>query len=191
MAMTKENFINEVISYSVKIASSDISVKILNRHQLYELEEYEGLYIAKVMKDVSDKVVPFIIDTIKPSTNFADTDELLVRAFMFYFDKCVEMVYNMRVDNDKGVEFKLEELFNGISGDQIPEYIQIKINKIIGMILTNYKMTFDYAQNLDCDDIDLEDKIRTILYSSIQIATQYASEIDLDDDSEFQLYMES
>lgn len=189
--MTKENFIKDVIVYSVKIASSDISVKILNGHRLYQIEENDGLYIAKVMKDVSDNVVPFIIDSIKPSTNFADTDKLLVRAFMFYFDKCVEMVYNIRVDNEKGVEFKLEELFNGISGDQIPEYIQIKINKIINPILTNYKMTFDYAQSLDCDDIDLEDKIRTILYSSIQIATQYALEIDLDDDSEFQRYMES
>jgi hypothetical protein len=189
--MTKENFIKDVIMYSVKIASSDISVLILNGQRLYQLEEYQALHIAKVMKDVSDKVVPFIIDSIKPSTNFADTDELLVRSFMFYFDKCVEMVYNMRVDNEKGIEFKLEELFNGISGDQIPEYIQIKINKKIGSILTNYKMTFDYAQSLDCDDIDLEDKIRTILYSSIQIATQYALEIDLNDDSEFQRFMEN
>jgi len=189
--MTKESFIKDVIVYSVKIASSDISVLILNGHRLYELEEYQALHIAKVMKDVSDKVVPLIIDSIKPSTNFADTDELLVRAYMFYFDKCVEMVYNMRVDNEKTVNFNFEELFSGISGDQIPEYIQLKITNIVGSFITIYKKTFDYAQSLECENIELEDKIRTLLYSSIQIGTQYALEIDLDDDSEFQQFMEN
>ena len=187
--MTKENFIKDVILHSVKIASTDISVLILNGQRLYQLEENEGLYIAKVMKDVSDKVVLFIINSIKPSQKFSDTDALLSRAYMFYFDKCVEMVYNMRVDNEKGIDFNLVELFNGFSGDKIPEYIQVKINKIIGSILIIYNRTFDYAQSLDNENIDLADKIRTILYSSIQIGTQYALEINLEDYSEFQQYL--
>ena len=52
-----------------------------------------------------------------------------------------------------------------------------------------YNRTFDYAQSLDNENIDLADKIRTILYSSIQIGTQYALEINLEDYSEFQQYL--
>lgn len=189
--MTKENFIIEVSKYSLKIATTDLSLLILNGKRYYNLKKNEGEYIVNVMNEVSKKVVPGIIDSIKPSTDFSDTDLVLVRAFMFYFDKCVEMVYNIRVDNDKQVTFNFEELFNGISGNQIPEYIQIKITKIVATILTIYKKTFYYAQSFDIEGIDLENKIKSILYSAIAIGTQYALEIDLEDDTEFQKFLKS
>ena len=187
--MTKENFLKEVVLHTMQIASSDYTVMILTGERLYKIDEYDAKYIANIMKDVSDKVVQYISNSIKPSTELTDTDDLLCRAFMFYFDKCVEMVYNIRVENEKGVNFDFEKLFNGFSGDEIPVYIQFRINKIISLIIMIYKKTFDFAQSLDAEGISLEFKIRTVLYSSIQLATEYALCIDLDDDSEYQHYL--
>jgi hypothetical protein len=189
--MTKENYLKEVIMYTMQIASSDYTVMIITGERLYSMDQYDAEYVAKVMKDVSDKVVPYICTAIKPSNEFAETDDLLCRAFMFYFDKCVEMIYNIRVENGKGVDFNFEELFNGISGHMIPEYIQFRINKIISLIIQIYQKTFDFALRLNAEEIPLDFKIRTVLYSSIQLATEYAICLDLEDDSEFQHYLEN
>ncbi|NDP20937.1 MAG: hypothetical protein GZ091_07640 [Paludibacter sp.] len=99
------------------------------------------------------------------------------------------MVYNIRIENEKGVDFNFEDLFNGISGNQIPVHIQFRTNKIISSIMTIYKKTFDYAQRLENEDISLDSKIRTVLYSSIHLAREYALCLDLEDDSEYQHYL--
>ncbi|NDP20938.1 MAG: hypothetical protein GZ091_07645 [Paludibacter sp.] len=85
--MKEEYFLKEVIKHTMQIATSDNSVMIIDGERLSAIDEYDAEYIAKVMKKVSDKVVPFIINTIKPSTDFSKADNLLSRAFMFYFDK--------------------------------------------------------------------------------------------------------
>ena len=187
--MTRENFAKQVLSYSMEIASSDISVIILFGKRQFQLEQYQRIYISDIMKDVSDNIVIHMTKFIEPSTNFSDSTDHLVRAFMFCFDKSVEIIYNMRVDNDKGVNFNFEELYDGMSGDKIPEYIQIQITKIVPNVISIYQKTFDFIIDLQCDNIDFADKIKSVIYSAIQIGTEYALRIDLDDDSMYEKYL--
>ncbi len=189
--ITQKELIQHIVAYSIGIASNAPSVSILNGKRLSNLEEYQARYILNVIGSVSDKVVPLITDEMVSSDQLLDKRDLLQRAFMFYFDKTIEMVYNMRVDNEKGIDFNLMELFNGKSGDNIPVYIQIKVNKIVPSIALLCGTITDNVRAMECNDLALKEKIKTILYSSMQIAIEYALRIDLDDDSELQDYLEN
>ncbi|MDP4271712.1 MAG: hypothetical protein Q8909_16570 [Bacteroidota bacterium] len=175
----------------MKTALHDPSRSILKGKRLHQLEEYQARYILQVIGSVSEKVVPLIAEDMFSSDQQFGKRDMVLRAFTFYFDKTIEMVYNMRVGNDKGIDFNLAELFQGISGDNIPEYIQLKVNKIIPTIALLCNTITDYVRDMEYSDFALEEKIKTILYSSVQIAIEYTLRIDLDDDTEIQHYLEN
>ena len=185
-----DKFLEETLEYPIRIASSNSSLRILFGGRLNQLNKKDAIYITRVMKTVIEHIADLILEEIKPSENISDTKNYLIRGFTYCFDKSLEIVYNLLVANGEEVNFDLEEMNNGMSGDKIPEYIQMKVTPIIPIIATIFNKTFEFAKNTNSNKKgDTKELIKAILYGGMQLGTEFCFRIDLDDHSEFEKYM--
>lgn len=187
--MTQE-IINEILTYSYTVASTDLTYSFLHGDRISQLEKDEAIYLTNEMTRAIDKIVDHIIEEIKPASTLNDAKDLLIRAFTYCFDKSIEMVYKLLAEVDEDIEFNFSDLYNGMGGDQIPEHIQLKITPIIPKVAMTFNATFDHIIEQEySSNHNIKDLIKVILFCGMHLGTEFCLRTDLQNFSEFNNYM--
>lgn len=185
------NILNEILAYSYSVASTDLTYSFLHGDRISQLEKDEAIYLTNGMNDVIDKIADHIIEEIKPADNLNDAQDHLIRAFTYCFDKSAEIVYKLLAQIDEEIEFNLYDLYNGMGGDKVPEYIQLKITPVIPKVAIAFSATFDHVMEQEySSQPNNKDLIKAILFCGMHLGTEFCLRIDLQDFSELNSFME-
>ena len=108
--------------------------------------------------------------------------------FQYVFDKTTEATYKMIMDEEIDTQFIPKEIYDGYAPD-LPEYIQLKLTKVVGKIAIISSSILQYLDKNKLRTLDLNVWLSAYLMISVALAIQFAQEIDPDDDSEMQDYL--
>ena len=183
----KEEALGKLILLPVQIGSNDLECRILIGDRVDELTMEKAVYHAETMKKPIDILVQSFIEA-EPSKDISKLRKILIRGFIYCFDKAVEDVYNLRARPTANINFDLTDIFTGESGDEIPEYIQLKVTPCIGSIGTIYNKLVDHIEEIEDElsevGIYYEDTIKSILYGGMYLGTEFCLRIDLENSDE-------
>lgn len=110
--------------------------------------------------------------------------------FQYVFDKVTEALYKLLMGEEVDTQFNLKEAFDYHEPD-LPEYIQLKLTNVVGKIAIIHSRILHYLDENNSRTSDLEQWLPAYLMVAVIIAIQFAQEIDPDDDSEIQAYLNS
>ena len=108
--------------------------------------------------------------------------------FQYVFDKTTEATYKMIMDEEIDTQFIPKEIYDGYAPD-LPEYIQLKLTKVVGKIAIISSSILQYLDKNKLRTLDMNVWLSAYLMISVTLAIQFAQEIDPDDDSEMQEYL--
>ena len=108
--------------------------------------------------------------------------------FQYVFDKTTEATYKMIMNDEIDTQFIPKEIYDGYAPD-LPEYIQLKLTKVVGKIAIISSSILQYLDKNKLRTLDLNVWLSAYLMISVALAIQFAQEIDPDDDSEMQDYL--
>ena len=110
--------------------------------------------------------------------------------FQYVFDKTTEALFKLMIGQDVDTQFILKEAFEYHAPD-LPEYIQLKLTNVVGKIAIMHSRILHYLDENNARTSDLEQWLPAYLMVAVIIAIQFVQEIDPDDDSEMQAYLNS
>lgn len=110
--------------------------------------------------------------------------------FQYVFDKTTEATYKMIMDEEIDTQFNLHEAFNEYAPD-FPEYIQLKLTNVVPKLGLINSSIIQYLREKDIISADLTEWMPAYLMIAATLGIQFAQEIDPDDDSEMQEYLNS
>ena len=110
--------------------------------------------------------------------------------FLYVFDKTTEATYKLIMDEEVDTQFIPKEIHEGYAPD-LPEYIQLKLTKVVGKIAIISRSILQYLDDKKLRSHDMNVWLSAYLMISVTLAIQFAQEIDPDDDSEMQDYLNS
>ena len=110
--------------------------------------------------------------------------------FQYVFDKTTEATYKMIMDEEIDTQFNLNEAFSEYAPD-LPEYIQLKLTNVVPKLGIIHSSMLQYLTENDIISADLTEWMPAYLMIAATLGIQFAQEIDPDDDSEMQEYLNS
>lgn len=110
--------------------------------------------------------------------------------FQYVFDKTTEALFKLMIGQDVDTQFILKEAFEYHAPD-LPEYIQLKLTNVVGKIAAINQTILHYIDENDARTSDVNSWMPAYLMVSVIIAIQFAQDIDPNDDSEMQSYLNS
>jgi len=110
--------------------------------------------------------------------------------FQYVFDKTTEAMLKLIMDGEINTQFDLKEAFKYHEPD-LPYYIQLKLTNVVGKLATISKKILIFLDEEKVRTKELDNWMTVYLMVSAIIAIQFALEIDPDDDSEMQAYLNS
>ena len=110
--------------------------------------------------------------------------------FQYVFDKVTEALYKLLTREEVDTQFDLKEAFDYHEPD-LPEYIQLKLTNVVGKMAIIHSRILLYLDENNARTSELELWLPAYLMVAVIIAIQFAQEIDSDDDSEMQAYLNS
>ena len=108
--------------------------------------------------------------------------------FQYVFDKTTEATYKMIMDEEIDTQFIPKEIYDGYAPD-LPEYIQLKLTNVVGKVALISSSILQYLDKNKYRTLDMDVWLSAYLMISVTLAIQFAQEIDPDDDSEMQDYL--
>ena len=108
--------------------------------------------------------------------------------FQYVFDKTTEATYKMIMDEEIDTQFLPKEIYEGYAPD-LPESIQLKLTNVVGKISIISSSILQYLDNNKLRTLDMNVWLSAYLMISVTLAIQFAQEIDPEDDSEMQDYL--
>ena len=108
--------------------------------------------------------------------------------FQYVFDKTTEATYKMIMDEEIDTQFIPKEIYDGYAPD-LPEYIQLKLTNVVGKVALISSSILQYLDKNKYRTLDMDVWLSAYLMISVTLAIQFAQEIDPDDDSEMQEYL--
>ena len=110
--------------------------------------------------------------------------------FQYVFDKVTEALFKLLTGDEVDTQLDIKEAFDYHEPD-LPEYIQLKLTNVVGKIAIIHSRILHYLDENHARTSDLEQWLPAYLMVAVIIAIQFAQEIDPDDDSEMQAYLNS
>lgn len=110
--------------------------------------------------------------------------------FQYVFDKTTEALFKLLTGQEIDTLFILKEAFEYHAPD-LPEYIQLKLTNVVGKIAAINQSILLFIDENDARTSDVSSWMPAYLMASVIIAIQFAQEIDPNDDSEMQAYLNS
>ena len=108
--------------------------------------------------------------------------------FQYVFDKVVEAAYKKIMGEEIDTQFNNREAFEYHEPD-LPEYIQLKLTNVVGKLAIISSEILQYLGNNDLKTADLSTWMPPYFMVAVTIAIQFAQEIDPNDDTEMQDYL--
>ncbi len=186
----KQEIINDIITYPSRVALNNIQFLILQGDRINQIDRDQAIYLTDTMKNAIEKMVEHINEETGENNNIVSVSDHLVRAFGYSFDKSIEILYKLIFEVEEGVEFNLNEMYNGGGGDQIPEYIQVKITPTIPIVVSIYTETIKYIQEKQYEiSLDMLDLMKSVLFGGMYLGAEFGYRIDFNDQSELESYL--
>ena len=108
--------------------------------------------------------------------------------FQYVFDKTTEALYKLLTDEEVDTQFELKEAFEYHEPD-VPEYIQLKLTNVVGKLSIISQKLLAFLDDIEARTEELNSWMSAYLMVSATIAIQFAQEIDPEDDSEMDDYL--
>lgn len=187
-----EEILQELMLHPVNIASADISILVLQNEPFYNFDRKEATYITSVMSPAIEKIADSMAGHLEPGQGIKDLEPDALKGFIYFFDKAIEVVYNIRSKSNNEIHFNSDDLYYGMGGDKVPEYIQLKITPYIPKVGLIFQNTFDIIfKNDDLAAIKTSEVLKSLLYGSMYLGIRFCLRIDFDNYSEWNRLMES
>ena len=193
--MDKNHWIGEIVKYPIEQATTNLETLIMTSNRLHKLNREEGIYFANGVSGAVKEVTKILTE----DENFKDTipknRDILLRSFTYFFDKGLEIVYNLRIENEKVTDFDLNDLVNGMGGDKIPEYIQLKVTPIIPKIAQIFNSTIKFIETnkseIDKSEMVLSEIVQGLILSGAQLGAEFCLQLDLDNQDEMEQLLQN
>lgn len=179
----------EIVQYGVCISQFNIDNQetgLLTMDRLNELGKGQVLALAQETESILRQ---FVSAFEEHSTNkFEGYDAGIL--FQYVFDKVVEVTYKAIIDVELDTQFIPSEPFEYHEPD-LPEYIQLKLTNAVGKVGHIFCRTIDFIDQKGYRTENLKDWLLPVLIVATYVGMEFAQEIDLDDDSEMEEYLNS
>ncbi len=179
----------EIVQYGVNISYCNIDnleTGLLTMDRFNELEKVQMLALAQETESILRQ---FVSAFEEHTTNkFEGYDAGIL--FQYVFDKVVEVTYKAIIDAEIDTQFIPSEPFEYHEPD-LPEYIQLKITYAVGKVGQICCRTIDFIDKNDYRTDNLNDWLLPLLVVATYIGMEFAQEMDLDDDGEMEVYLNS
>lgn len=185
--MTKQELAQELIGFA-KLAfvdSNNPETGFLTRNRINPLSNEMITEFSLQTEDIICKMAQHF--EITNSGNVPSNQECSM-LFQYVFDKTTEATYKIIMDEDIDTQFIPKEIYDGYAPD-LPEYIQLKLTNVVGKIAIISRKILQYLDKNNYRTLDMNVWLSAFLMISVALAIQFAQEIDPDDDSEMQEYL--
>lgn len=185
--MTKQELAQELIEFAKMafVDSMNPEIGFLTRNRINPLtNEQITEFTLQTEEIVCQMAQHFEICTI----GNVPSDYECSMLFLYVFDKTTEATYKMIMDEEIDTQFIPKEIYDGYAPD-LPEYIQLKLTKVVGKIAIISSSILQYLDKNKLRTLDMNIWLSAYLMISVALAIQFAQEIDPDDDSEMQDYL--
>lgn len=187
--MINEDIAKDIVTYVISkasISNDNIKLGFLTGQYINSLPLEE---MREAMNTMQSMIVPYV-QAITDNLDNCPSDHVCVRMFQYIFDRSFEICYNLFVGK------KPETIFNPAeTGDyyelDVPEYIQLKINKVVPKVVMVFKSSYNYIEEKGYINEDCLAWIFPLLVGACGIALRFAMEMDLNDDSEMRQYLKN
>ncbi|MBO4777260.1 MAG: hypothetical protein J5588_02090 [Bacteroidales bacterium] len=185
--MNKQELAQELLQFAEKafVDIKNIETGFLTRHLVNPLTKEQILYVSSETENIVTQLVEQMEKLFSEKIpEYFDCGTL----FQYIFDKVTEVVYKMIMGNDIDTQFGLKEAFAYHEPD-LPEYIQLKLTNVVGQTAIISSQILSYLDEKKIRTVDLSSWMIGYLMVAAVIAIQFAQEIDPNDDSEMQAYL--
>lgn len=179
----------EIVQFGVSISQFNIDnleTGLLTMDKFNELEKGLALALAQETESILRQFVSAFEEHSPYKFEGYDAGIL----FQYVFDKVVEVTYKVIIDVEIDTQFIPSEPFEYHEPD-LPEYIQLKLTNAVGKVGHIFCRTIDFIDQKGYRSENLKDWLLPVLIVATYVGMEFAQEIDLDDDSEMEAYLNS
>lgn len=179
----------EIVQFGVSISQFNIDnleTGLLTMDKFNELEKGQALALAQETESILRQFVSAF--EVHSTNKFEGYDAGII--FQYVFDKVVEVTYKAIIDAEIDTQFIPSEPFEYHEPD-LPEYIQLKLTNAVGKVGHIFCRTIDFIDQKGYRSENLKDWLLPVLIVATYVGMEFAQEIDLDDDSEMEAYLNS
>ncbi len=178
----KEKIFGELMLFPAQIGSSDPEAMIILGKRLYKLNELQATAHTYTMVNMIDAIIKDIV-RIEIDKNFKTLRRVLMKAFIYCFDKSIENIYNHRARPTVDIYLDVRKLYEGESGDNVPVYIQSKTNSNIGKVAIIFNRLMQHIDNNIIEyeklEITTEELMKCVLIGGMNLGTEFCLRIDI------------
>lgn len=187
--MTKQELAKGLMPYVLKafISPENIHTGFLTRQRVNPLAPEQVQAFSIETENIINKMVELYAEVFPGDI---PSDYNCGVLFQYVFDKTTEALFKLLTGQDVDTQFILKEAFEFHAPD-LPEYIQLKLTNVVGNIAAINQSILHFIDENDARTSDVSSWMPAYLMVSVIIAIQFAQEIDPDDDSEMQAYLNS
>ena len=164
----------------------NLETGLLTMDKFNELEKGQALALAQETESILRQFVSAF--EVHSTNKFEGYDAGIL--FQYVFDKVVEVTYKVIIDVEIDTQFIPSEPFEYHEPD-LPEYIQLKLTNAVGKVGHIFCRTIDLIDQKGDRSENLKDWLLPVLIVATYVGMEFAQEIDLDDDSEMEAYLNS
>ena len=187
--MMKEEFAQGLAEFAkmAYVDSMNPDTGFLTRNIVNPLSKEQIVDFYGETEEIINQFVQLLEDTLN---GIVPLDYDCGMLFQYVFDKITEATYKMIMDEEIDTQFNLHEAFNEYAPD-FPEYIQLKLTNVVPKLGLINSSIIQYLREKDIISADLTEWMPAYLMIAATLGIQFAQEIDPDDDSEMQEYLNS
>lgn len=187
--MTKQELAKGLMPFVLKtfVSPENIHTGFLTRRRINPLEPEQIQAFSLETENIINKMVQLYAESFPEEI---PSDYNCGILFQYVFDKTTEALFKLLTGQDVDTQFMLKEAFEYHAPD-LPEYIQLKLTNVVGKIAAINQSILHFIDENNARTSDVNSWMPAYLMVSVIIAIQFAQEIDPDDDSEMQSYLNS
>lgn len=187
--MTKQELAKGLMPYILKafVSPENIHTGFLTRQRVNPLMPEQIQAFSIETEEIVNKMVQLYAEAFSGDI---PTDYTCGILFQYVFDKTTEALFKLIIGQDVDTQFVLKEAFEYYAPD-LPEYIQLKLTNVVGKMAAINQSILHFIDENEARTSDVSSWMPAYLMVSVIIAIQFAQEIDPNDDSEMQAYLNS
>ncbi|MES2386774.1 MAG: hypothetical protein V4543_02130 [Bacteroidota bacterium] len=190
----REKIQQEILFLAIKLANENPESAFLtgDKKQLMGEEEAEG--VVALMAEAVSMFAEAVDSDPEQFSNLADLHILLKKAYIYYFNKSIEVTYLCATEQEKEIEFSFEDLEAGLGGDGTEPYIQAKVLPLIPNLGAVYNGLIRFVRNNGDyvkEGLSLPELSEAILLSAVYLGIDACAEMDFNSDAELKAILEA
>lgn len=187
--MTQKELLQELSQFVMKayVGPQNTETGFLTHHHVNSLTKEQATDFLQETEAITRQMVEQMEQSFDGNV---PTDYECGVVFQYVFDKTTEAAFKQLTGKDIDTQYYVPEAFEYYEPD-LPEYIQLKLTNIVGRLAIISSEVLHYIDEKELKTDDLGLWMPPYLMISAILAINFAQEIDPNDDSEMQDYLES